>query len=76
MNFDGSELVDEDGPHAARRRCILGGGPVTLLRGFMVRRRGGRWAPADEGEQRARSEPEKPRTGERGLRQALKAGLT
>src|ERR1700682_229095 len=46
VNFDGSELVDEDGPHAARRRRILGGGPVTLLRQFMVRRGGGWWGPA------------------------------
>ena len=51
-------------------------GALTLLRQFMVRRRGGRQAPADEGEQRARSEPEKPRTRQSGLRQALKTGVT
>ena len=76
MNFDGSELADEDGPHAARRRGILGPGRATVLRQFRVRGGGSRQAPADEWEQRARSEPEKPRTGQSGLRQALKTGVT
>ena len=60
MNFDGSELAYQDSPHAARRRGIIGQGRPTVLRQLRVRRRGGRKAPADEGEQRARSEPEKP----------------
>ena len=75
MNFDGSELADEDGPHAARRRCIFGPGRATVLRQLRVRRRGSRQAPADDREQRARSEPEKPRTRQSGLRQALKTGV-
>ena len=37
MNFDGSELADEDGPHAAWRRRILGGGRAIVLRQFRVR---------------------------------------
>ena len=32
MNFDSSELADEDGPHAAR--CILGPAGATALRQF------------------------------------------
>src|SRR5882672_12149035 len=36
MNFDGSELAYEDGPHAARRRCILGPGRATVLRQFRL----------------------------------------
>jgi hypothetical protein len=32
MNFDGPELAYEDGPHAARRRCILGPGRAAVLR--------------------------------------------
>ena len=39
MNFDGSELAYEDGPHAARRRRILGPGRATVLRQFRVQRR-------------------------------------
>src|SRR6202023_3643723 len=69
MNFDGSELADEDGPHAAR--CLVGPARATALRRFRVRGGGSRQAPADEWEQRARSEPEKARTGQRGLRHAL-----
>jgi hypothetical protein len=75
MKFDGSELAYEDGPPAARRRCILGPGRATVLRQFRVRGRGSRQAQADEWEQRTRSEPEKPRTGQSGLRQALKTGV-
>jgi hypothetical protein len=68
MNFDGSELAYEDGPHAAL--CILGPGRASVLRQCS------RQAPADEWEQRARTEPEKSRTGQSGLRQALKTGVT
>ena len=71
MNFDGSEPAYEDGPHAARRRCMLRPGRATVLRQFRVRGGGSREAQADEWEQRARSEPEKPRTGQSGVRQAL-----
>jgi hypothetical protein len=42
MNFDGAELVYEDGPHAARRRCILGPGRATVLRQLRVRGGGSR----------------------------------
>src|SRR5260370_5656902 len=66
MNFDGSEPAYEDGPHAARRRCVLGPGRATVLRQFRVRGGGSRQTQA-EWEQRARSEPEKPRTGQSGL---------
>ena len=76
VNFDGSELVDEDGPHAAWRRRILCGGRVTLLCLFMVRRRSCRRAPSDEREQCAGSEPEKARTGQSGLRHALRTRVT
>ena len=76
MNFDGSELTDEDGSHPARRRRILGGGRATVLRQLRVRRRGGRQGPAHQREQRAPGEPEKARTGQSGLRQALKTGVT
>ena len=55
MNFDRSELAYEDGPHAARRRCILGSGRATVLRQFRVRSGGSRQAQADEWQQRARS---------------------
>src|SRR5258708_16795683 len=75
MNFDGSEPAYEDGPHAARRRRILGPGRAIVLRHFRVRGGGSRQTQADEWEQRARSEPEKPRTGQRGLRQLLKTGV-
>ena len=51
-------------------------GRATVLRQFRVRGGGSRQAPADEWEQRARSEPEKPRTGQSGLRQALKTEVT
>src|SRR6266404_8006610 len=74
MNFDGSELAYEDGPHAAL--CILGPGRASVLRQFRVRGGGSRQAQADEWKQRARSEPEKPRTGQSGLRQVLKTGVT
>jgi hypothetical protein len=67
MNFDGPELAYEDGPHAARGRCILGPRRAAVLK-FRVRGGGSRQAQADEREQRARSEPEKPRTGQSGLR--------
>src|SRR6202048_3528452 len=69
MDFYGSELAYEDGPHAARRRCILGPGRATVLRQFRVRGGGSRQAQAHEWEQRPRSEPEKLRTGQGGLRQ-------
>src|SRR5258708_10185119 len=72
MNFDGFEPAYEDGPHAARRRCMLRPGCATVLRQFKVRGGGSGQMQADEWEQRARSEPEKPRTGHSGLRQALK----
>ena len=68
MNFDGPELAYEDAPHAARRRCILGPGRAAVLRQFRVRGGASRQAQADEWEERARSEPEKPRTGQSGLR--------
>jgi hypothetical protein len=55
VNFDASELVYEDGPHAARRSCILGFGCGVSQQ-----------AQADEWEQRARSEPKKPRAGQSG----------
>src|SRR5260370_42241189 len=70
MNFDGSEPAYEDGPHAARRRRILGPGRAIVLRHFRVRGGGSRQTQAAEWKQRARSEPEKPRTGQSGLRQA------
>jgi hypothetical protein len=54
--------------HAARRRCILGPGRAAVLRQFRVRGGASRQAQADEWEERARSEPEKPRTGQSGLR--------
>src|ERR1700719_4205048 len=60
MNFDGSELAYEDGPQAAWRRCILGPGRATVLRQFRVRGACSRQSQADEWEQRARSELEKP----------------
>ena len=59
MNFDRSELAYEDSPHAARRRFLLGAGPATVLRQFRVCGGSSGQAPADEWEQRARSEPEK-----------------
>src|ERR1700687_1157565 len=67
MNFDGSEPAYQDGPHAARRRCILGPGRANVLRPFRVRGGARRQAQADEWEQRPRSEPEKPRTGQSGV---------
>ena len=67
MNFDGAELAYEDGPHAARRGCILGPGRATVLRQLRVFGGGSRPAQADEWEQRARSELEKLRTGQRRL---------
>ena len=76
MNFDGSELAYEDGPHPDRRRRILGPGRATVLCQFGIRGGGSRQAQADEWKQRARSESEKPGTGQRGLRQALKSGVT
>jgi hypothetical protein len=72
MNFDGAELAHEDGPHAVRRRGILGPGRVTVLRQLRVFG-GSRRGQANEWDQRARSELEKLRTGQSGLRQALKA---
>src|SRR5258708_23710848 len=76
MKFEGAERAYEDGPQAARRRRILGPGRAIVLRHFRVRGGGSRQTQADEWKQRARSEPEKPRTGQSGLRQALKTGAT
>ena len=50
MNFDGAELAYEDGPHAARRRGILGPGRATVLRQLRVFGGGSRRAQADEWE--------------------------
>src|ERR1700732_2678754 len=76
MNFDGAELRSGDGPHAARRGCIPHPGRATVLGQFRVRGGGSRQTQAGVWEQRARSELEKPRTGQSGLRQALKTGVT
>src|SRR5260370_34987545 len=67
MNFDGSEPAYEDGPHAARRRCVLGPGRATVLRQFRVRGGGSRRTQANKWEKRARSETEKPTTGHGGV---------
>jgi hypothetical protein len=75
MNFDGSELAYQDGPHAALRRCILGPARATVLGQIRIRGGDGRQAQTDEWEQRARREPEKPRTGQSDLRRALKTGV-
>jgi hypothetical protein len=72
MNFDGAELAYEDGPHAARRRSILGPGRATVLRQLRIFGCGSRRGQAHEWQQRARSELEKLRTGQSGLRQALR----
>ena len=48
VNFDGSELADEDGPHAARRCCILGRWRAIVLRQFRGRGGGSRQTPADQ----------------------------
>src|SRR4029077_18056762 len=54
VNFDGSELADEDGPQAAWRRRILGPRCAAVLRQLRVRRGSTRQAPADGRKQRAR----------------------
>ena len=50
MNFDGAELAYEDGPHAGRRRGILGPGRATVLRQLRVFGGGSRRGQADEWE--------------------------
>src|SRR5882672_4733154 len=73
MNLDGAELAYEDCSHAVRRRGILGPGRATVLRQHRVFGGGSRRGQTDEWDERARSELEKLRTGQSGLRQALKA---
>ena len=50
MNFDGAELAYEDGPHAVRRRGILGPGRATVLRQLGAFGGGSRRGQADEWE--------------------------
>jgi hypothetical protein len=50
MNFDGAELAYEDGPHAARRRGILGPERATVLHQLRVFVAGSRRGQADEWE--------------------------
>jgi hypothetical protein len=63
MDFDGSELADADGPHAALCRRILGPGRATVLRQFRIWFGSSQQAQAKEWKQRGRSEPEKPTAG-------------
>jgi hypothetical protein len=68
MNFDGPNWLTRMAPMRPGAAASLVPGAPCFLRQFRVRGGGSRQAQADEWEQRARSEPEKPRTGQSGLR--------